>query len=69
MKRRLQLIKSRHSAGLSTGALAKKIGVSKSTIIFIENCRCNPSWEVAKALSNYFNEDPRTLLAESEEAD
>jgi len=65
--KRSKLIRARHESGLSTAALAKEIGVSKAMISFLENCRCNPSWEVAQRLEKFFSIPAGELLAESED--
>ncbi|MDH7577147.1 MAG: helix-turn-helix domain-containing protein [Bacillota bacterium] len=66
--KRFKLIRARKEAGLSTAQLAQKVGISKSAIVFIENCKCNPSWEVARRLEKFFGIPAGELLAEEEES-
>jgi len=46
--------------------VAKIIGISSKAYGHIENCRRNPSWEVAQRLEHFFNIPAGELLAEGE---
>ncbi|MBE3586635.1 helix-turn-helix transcriptional regulator [Desulfofundulus sp. TPOSR] len=61
--KRTRLIEARKNAGLSLRQLAQQLGISKSLVVSIENCRCNPSWEVAQRLEKFFGIPVGELLA------
>ncbi|MCS5697147.1 helix-turn-helix domain-containing protein [Desulfofundulus thermocisternus] len=61
--KRTRLIEARKNAGLSLRQLAQQLGISKSLVVSIENCRCNPSWEVAQRLERFFGIPAGELLA------
>lgn len=60
--KRTKLVEARKAQNLSMNQLAVIIGVSKATISFIENCKCDPSWEVAQRLEQYFSIPASELL-------
>lgn len=65
--KRTRLIHERKKWNLSTRSLADEIGVSKSMIVFLENCRCKPSIDTAFKLQQFFGIPASELLAEEPE--
>ncbi|SFR12372.1 helix-turn-helix transcriptional regulator [Desulfoscipio geothermicus] len=63
------LKRARETANLEPGEIAKAIGIKKRMYYAIESGKANPSWPVAKRLGDYFNQDPRVLLAETKDSD
>ena len=53
--KRKKLIDLRNSTGLSQTQFSSKIGISRSYYSNIERGVCNPSIDVAKAISEKFN--------------
>jgi putative transcriptional regulator len=65
--KRMTLINERRKRNLSTQDLANEIGVSKSMIVFLENCRCKPSIDTAFKLERFFGLTASELLVVEEE--
>ncbi|HLS24013.1 MAG TPA: helix-turn-helix transcriptional regulator [Pseudogracilibacillus sp.] len=53
MKNRLEELRKTH--GLTQEQLSKRVGVSRQSIVAIENGRYNPSLELAFKLAHVFN--------------
>ncbi|WP_071556386.1 helix-turn-helix transcriptional regulator [Neomoorella thermoacetica] len=67
--KRQRLIEARKSTGLSSKQLAQQLGISKAMVVSLENCHCNPSWEVAQRLEQFFGIPASQLLVVDYEQD
>lgn len=63
--KRSRLIQERKKRNLTQKELASIIGVSPSTISFLENGRMNPGLEVSIGLQELFNLEYETLFPEN----
>lgn len=66
MLRRLVLENEIRKSNKHVYEIAKEIGLSECLIDDVINCRVNPSWDVAKKMSIYFNISTEKLLITTE---
>lgn len=59
---RYNLKRARKTVNLTPHEVATIIGVKKRMYYAIESGKADPSWQVAKRLGDFFDEDPRVLL-------
>lgn len=62
MRRRLKALRA--EAGLSQAALAEKVGVSRNSIVSIENARFDPSLPLAIAIARVFGRPVEDVFVE-----